>query len=485
MNPEPRPWRITVVLALAAFTAGYLANRTLAIRDESAQRLPAMRDGVQASRKVPGQTHVEYDNLRSGRLLSALLEASRDSDDQSRSQRFYLAAAGIGPLEIARALDLAYHMAYRERHELISILIARWADFDPHAAAEYALEHRPVHPNAQRELLGQVLSAWAQKDEAAAKAWALALKNPIQRRQAIAGLMEGIAQTDAPRAIALIKDLPAYYQGDALYRAALTWAARDPAAVADLIAHRPTDVPYYGIMMQLASNWAVADPPTAMAWAGRIADAGMRQTAQTAIFSALVVTDPQAVASGILRMPPGEGRDLAIKKVREYASSEPQAVVDFALALPPGHDRMQTLATAIEQLATSSPEKAIAALDQCTAELGNDQQKEWLTTSIARSWTSKNREAAVNWIEHLEPGAAQDGSFATAALTLILDDPNASLDLGSKIQDGTRREKTMRQSFQAWNTRDAGAARAWLEKADVPAEWKTSWMAPPKPPEEK
>src|SRR5262249_14540309 len=131
------------------------------------------------------------EDLRKGRLLSALLAASRDLDDSSRDLRFELIAAEIEPQEIAAAFDLASHFSYRARHGLIGALIARWVEFDPQAAAEYVLA-TPGYPNVRRDMVMEAMRDWGQKDLAAAKAWAMALKNPVQQRQAMAGLIDGI-----------------------------------------------------------------------------------------------------------------------------------------------------------------------------------------------------------------------------------------------------------------------------------------------------
>ena len=82
------------------------------------------------------------------------------------------------------------------------MVVSRWAELDPRAAADYIVTNRMENRWEQDYAMSAAASAWSRKDATSAGKWALGLEDPGQRRSAIAGVVVGMAKTEGlPRQI--------------------------------------------------------------------------------------------------------------------------------------------------------------------------------------------------------------------------------------------------------------------------------------------
>src|SRR5207244_10853710 len=130
--------------------------------------------------------------------LSGLLAAMQQTNDSRRRYRgVYSAVDKIGPEDIQAALDLVNKRKSYEQRFIVPLIVARWAEFDPQAAAADALGMKGGDRWARDSALSSATSEWARKDTTAAKAWALGLPAGKDLQTAVAGVAAGLVQMDA------------------------------------------------------------------------------------------------------------------------------------------------------------------------------------------------------------------------------------------------------------------------------------------------
>jgi hypothetical protein len=464
----------SLILALAAFCSGYLTYwATVPAGEGSMVHAPAP-EKTESPRSISDVSQSE-DNLRKGRVLSALLESSRQFDETTRRYDFELAASEIGPLEIEAALGLAYRLPYDPRHELIPILVARWAQFDPKASAEYSLHPRPVHFNGQSDLLFEAMAAWAKIDFAAGKAWAVSLPDPVKRGQALGGLIEGIARMDPARAIEMVEDIQPNFPALATYRIMAAVAAKDPAMVARYIERDPLRCRYLGLVDLVLREWPSKDFDAAMAWASNLATSEARASARTKLFASRIEDDPRWVSDSLLRLPPGQERQKMFGEVSRQIAGKPRQLMGFAMNLPSGAERTSLIDAALRSWTHQDPLEAMATVQSWTSDVCTPAEKDSHEKQILWLWVRSDRDAVVAWIEN-GPAEKRDACFETAALGTV--NSKVGLDVGGKIQDPTLRESTMRKLYEQWAKGDAQGAADWLQGAAIPQEWKAAWSRP-------
>jgi hypothetical protein len=197
--------------------------------------------------------------------------------------------------------------------------------------------------NVVRSMFRNVLSRWSSQDSEAALNWAIANADRIdgsafsslasrtassdpelamqtlaslptnQRQGWIAGVAQGLAQTDLDRAIAFINQYrgqPAF--DDAVLNLVSLTARSDPARAAELIGNAGSSASLRTAASMLGSQWAQTDPRAAAAWAQGLDNRAIQSMTLRSIASSWVATDAGAARSWLLGMGNGEIRDSAL-----------------------------------------------------------------------------------------------------------------------------------------------------------------------------
>src|SRR5207302_8476574 len=79
-----------------------------------------------------------------------------------------------------------------QKDALTSLVIARWAEFDPKSALEFAQDISTLP--SRTSAMGNALSAWAQRDSASAIAWAQQMAPGPARDQTIHAVLSGLSE---------------------------------------------------------------------------------------------------------------------------------------------------------------------------------------------------------------------------------------------------------------------------------------------------
>jgi hypothetical protein len=142
-------------------------------------------------------------------------------------------ADSIDPKNVREVLAFADGLQNpQEKSMLLSLVIGRWAEFDPKAAIAYA---QNIPPGTSRNwAITSAVSGWAERDANAASAWAQQLPPGAARDQAMQTIVSALAEKDPNAALAFLQTLPAGRSRQNLYWPIFTkWTATDPAAAAE------------------------------------------------------------------------------------------------------------------------------------------------------------------------------------------------------------------------------------------------------------
>ena len=285
------------------------------------------------------------------------------------------------------------------RSAALAEMLKKLAATDPKRAM--ALAQAEGNLKLRKELKQAALSGWASTAPADASDWALALKTPSERSDAMGTVLASAAATNPDEAVRMatqmMKDGIDGYQGyggsliDALCNTGNFEAAAQFAASGD-------DQTRRGWLGEMYSQWAALQP-------------------EEAAKAAMAINDPD-IQNGALHGVIGGWED-----------ADPAALTQFLSTTPPGSDRGQMMGQAL-----------------------------W-------NWVKVDPVAAADWINNSDMGPDLDqGILAVASRDLSEDDfpPSTAVSWAESIQDDTLRSEALRNVLRNWLFIDRAAATSYF-----------------------
>jgi hypothetical protein len=147
------------------------------------------------------------------------------------------------------------------------------------------------------------------------------------------------------------------------------------------------------------------------------------------------------------------------------AQSSPQEAAQWAAGLPPGKEQDWAVLAVINHWTGTNPVAAAA----WTAQFAEGPLRERAMSVVARQWGLRDWNAAAGWLETLPMGTSRDaaiGAFVTSADGY---DIKLALDWANQMEAPESRAMRVENTARRWLREDNAAARAWLEKAELPA----------------
>lgn len=218
--------------------------------------------------------------------------------------------------------------------EAIENAVAKIADADVPASLSALGTQTGPEAMETRELL---VRRWAERDVAAAAAWATQLPEGAPRNQVLEQVAIAWAETDLDDATAWLRDLP---DGEGKHLATLSTAyeaARtDPLVALELASKLPASPARDELLIHAVSQWATADFAAAAGWAGQIPDADLRQNLLSSIAVAASAENASAAAGFIVSsLAPGETQTrAAVSITQRWTQSAPQDAAAWIAQFP-------------------------------------------------------------------------------------------------------------------------------------------------------
>jgi len=222
----------------------------------------------------------------------------------------------------------------------LQLLVRRWAEQDPRAAAGWASQHLN-----STEAVGQVAVAWAGIDPQAAAAWASSLPERPAREQALLEMAYEVAGTQPTVALGIVSSLaPGTDRDNLLIHAISQWGSTDAQAAsawvqqirddalrqrlqgtlavsrvdedgvtaAALAANLAPGPEQDRVVVEIVQRWGQTAPGSAGAWIAAFPDTSLRRTALEALLGVWSTQDSAGAASWVRGLAPGPLRDAGL-----------------------------------------------------------------------------------------------------------------------------------------------------------------------------
>jgi len=268
-------------------------------------------------------------------LLLTAIEGETESDRSSEA--FELACESVPEAELPATLDALALDASPRAAELSQLLLRRWAESDPVAAAEWTSQLPEFR--ARPAALEQVAIAWANADLAAAAGWVQALPESESKQAAILALAYEAARTEPVAALCLTSTLAASPARDNLLVHALSqWAGMDFTTAAIWAMQVADPILRERLVAAAAVASAEQDGAASATLAANALRAGEEQNrAAVSIVQRWAQTSPQAAASWVSQFPDIPSREAAVENLLAlWTTQDAEAAGNWLHALPEG-----------------------------------------------------------------------------------------------------------------------------------------------------
>ena len=154
-----------------------------------------------------------------------------------------------------------------------------------------------------------------------------------------------------------------------------------------------------------------------------------------------------------------------VLEASSLAQSSPEEAARWLAALPPGTEQDQAVLAVIKHWTGTDPAAAAAWATQ----FAEGPLRERAMSIVARQWGQRDWNAAAGWLETLAMGSSRDaaiGAFVTSADGY---DIRLALEWANQMEAPETRAMRVEDTARRWLREDDAAARAWLEKAQLPS----------------
>ena len=460
---SPSKWPLACVAALAAgWLAGYLMGGNGA--RSGAQASPAhVLNGHEMPVSADSRAASEPSSETSaGHGEEAILRVLRETNGNRREHDLYEIIGRMSPDEIAAAIKIAGQQPSEKRRLLQRMLATRWAENDPKAAMEFAmnLEH-----DIQSATTDAVLQIWVAADRQAAMRWAQALPSGKARASALYGLVTTLAEREPALALQYLDTLPASSNTESSYYSVFSsWVAQDAAAAGAGVLALPRGANRENAIRATIDGWVQREPAAALAWAGQIPEQTARTEAFDIAYGRWAASDPQAASAAVLGMPPGDARNHALESIlRKIGANDAGMVSNLIEQMPPGAGRDSAVNGLIARMTKGDP--ATAAQYLLTLPSGSARTK--AVGNLASSWAREDAPATLAWLSQLPDDAAKKPLMRNAVEQLAERDPRAAVEywLKAGLQDGlSDKGRNLAKLSWLWARQDPAAALAWARQ---------------------
>lgn len=161
---------------------------------------------------------------------------------------------------------------------------------------------------------------------------------------------------------------------------------------------------------------------------------------------------------------PAPSTSPLVLQASSLAQSSPEEAARWAAALPPGKQQDRAALVVVDRWTGNDPAAAAA----WTTQFAEGPLREQAMSVVARQWGLRDWNAAAGWLETLPMGSSRDaaiGAFVTSADGY---DIKLALEWANQMEAPDNRAMRVEDTARRWLREDNAAARAWLEKAQLP-----------------
>ncbi len=265
-------------------------------------------------------------------------------------------------------------------------VIIGWTRKSPATAATWLTSSS----SSSQPLHAAVARTWAERDPAAALAWAGQIQNE-KLRSSTEKLVATLWASDQPsRAAQLIASRPDL--AAAIVRGA---GPVEPVLISKVVATMPNSPAKTEATNELVSTWTATQPDTAFSWALKIQDPEARRQAIAQIGTTWGATDPGAALVELQKLPDADTADAIIGAFNSWAATDPVGLQQYVTENPnpmPGMDQARL------SLADMYSDTDVAASLNLSLGLSSPVGREDAIAHYYRHWRKVDDASAQDWL---------------------------------------------------------------------------------------
>jgi hypothetical protein len=433
-------------LLIVLFVIGVLCGRAIRIRGTLLSgHAPQTANGGNAGLKLPASSDGA---LSPGEPIARLKRLASITNEFNRTRAVSEIADGLDEAQIREALAELERTHVREREQIISRLLHRWAKLNPRAAIDYVMSIKPA--NERGIALEAAIQGWTEVDLAAARDWTLALREPLRQR-ALRGLIVGLAENDPKEAIAMISQVHREWYGSLAETIFDQWTARDPREAAAQAARLSKGDFQSEALNIVAERWASMDVNGAREWAEQLWE---QKISRLGFEIGTGLTIPAR-------------HDAITTVLQAWLEQDPGSAIQWIQQLPDDNKRVDFMATLFSVEGDRDPEQAARLI---TENLPPGDLRNKLLKDLSFRWSLSDTTGMFAGIARINDPEVQKLLLPEMVQSMLPEDAKAAIALAQSV-GGPKKERTISSALAGWSMADSVAAAAWVAQQPANARY--------------
>lgn len=360
-----------------------------------------------------------------------------------------------------------------QQMQLLGSVMSAWADGDPEAAMAFVKDSpSKTFRNMAYDSIFAVLAEGNPED---AIARAKALGTSAERLNALAAAGWATARKDPREAIRLfggLKELPDHVRTSIIEELG---KVSPEEAVVELAKISPTQRDRYWNSEGVFTTWAASDPEAMLAWAETATDLSMRNSAYRAYCRRIASDDPAAALQKVGTMPAHLRTELIGSVMESWADTDLPGAIAAAQAMGQPAERERAMSSIVNRLDWMDPagaSKVVLAMPKGNARTSALQnlsyglywqspadRKETLAQfegvehsriagRMAGMMVAEDPEAAMKLFREIPPTQRGDYDFRYFMGSLSQHDPQLAMKFATSLESPSERSQAVRQAFE-------------------------------------
>jgi hypothetical protein len=174
-------------------------------------------------------------------------------------------------------------------------------------------------------------------------------------------------------------------------------------------------------------------------------------------------------ASGPITVTDGFDRSISrlspvVAQAVRLAQSSPEEAARFVAALPAGEEQNKAALAVIDHWVGADP----AAAATWASQFPEGSLRVQAVSLAARQWGLRDCNATAGWLETLPTGSSRDAAIGAFVISADGYDIKLALEWANRTENSQSRASWVEGTARRWLHDDNSAARAWIEKAQLP-----------------
>jgi hypothetical protein len=383
--------------------------------------------------------------------LKAVLSAKKRSD-QLRALTGLIDKLPSGQLGQFFSSITESDLTAGQKRMVTNVLIQRWAETDPAAAAEF---FKGLPPRDQLANVDILANSWASYDPSGALAWAQSLPPSQARLSALGQTLAKTIETDPESALREFGRLDKSTARSVSMQMYSAWVDTDPSsAVKSVLTAAEGGTVGDAAAQMVAGKWAKSDPAAALKW---LMENGNGSSPMLGGFAAALVNaagavDPRATVEAINGLPSSLAsvNSLRTSAIKLWLDADPAAAKAWFSQQPPATQTEYALAATRNSLTPANAEAMIPLVEG----MSQSGAKTTALINILKQWASAQPEAALRYASQMQDRATVAQIMPSLLQGMASVYPDLALNTALALPQDPARDKALVNIATNWASKD-------------------------------